>query len=152
MNRVRGSVLLTAILFGVVRQPSTTADLVITHVSVTDATGAPPAVDSVVVRKGAVDALLVSTATAPPARTLIDGTGRYLIPGLWDMHVHLAARPEPALAEHVMLPLFLANGIVGVRDMGGPLERVLAIRQGIRNGTLTGDRKSTRLNSSHLGI
>ena len=44
------------------------------------------------------------------------------------MHVHLAVRPEPDSAERIMLPLFLAHGIVGVRDMGGPLDRVLALR------------------------
>ena len=143
MTLVRGSALLAAILFAVVRQPSNPADLVITHVTVIDATGSPPAVHSVVVRNGVIDALFAATATAPAARTLIDGTGKFLIPGLWDMHAHLAVRPDPALAEQVMLPLFLANGIVGVRDMGGPLERVLTIRDGIRSGRLTGPRVLT---------
>lgn len=41
----------------------------------------------------------------------INGTGKYLIPGLWDMHVHLA--------DSSFLPIFLQYGVVGVRDMGG---------------------------------
>lgn len=54
----------------------------------------------------------------------ISGRGKFLIPGLWDMHVHTAgisARPEWGKQ---LLPVFLAYGITGVRDMGGDL-RVL---------------------------
>jgi len=51
------------------------------------------------------------------ART-IDARGKYLIPGLWDMHVHSlwdAERPP------LFFPLFLANGVTGVREMGEPM-------------------------------
>ena len=44
---------------------------------------------------------------------LIDGTDKYLIPGLWDMHVHLN------LDHEEYLPLYLANGVTGVREMNG---------------------------------
>ncbi len=44
--------------------------------------------------------------------TLIDGTGRYLIPGLWDMHVHRAGYRERAM------PLFPANGVTTIRELG----------------------------------
>jgi imidazolonepropionase-like amidohydrolase len=40
---------------------------------------------------------------------LIDGSGKYLIPGLWDAHVHLSK------AGAISLPLFVANGVTGVR-------------------------------------
>ena len=43
----------------------------------------------------------------------IDGSGKFLIPGLWDMHVHLSTIGEESI------PLFVANGVTGVRDMGG---------------------------------
>jgi hypothetical protein len=55
-----------------------------------------------------------SEKTSPEAE-YIDGRGKFLIPGLWDMHVH-------AWDAKVFLPLFLANGVTGVRDMGGVLE------------------------------
>src|SRR5438094_2137604 len=42
-------------------------------------------------------------------------SGKYLIPGLWDMHVHTGRR-------NIFLPLYIANGVTGVRDMGGDLE------------------------------
>ena len=44
---------------------------------------------------------------------VIDGTDKYLIPGLWDMHVHLNFDYEE------YLQLYLANGVTGVRDMNG---------------------------------
>ncbi|MFQ5691179.1 MAG: amidohydrolase family protein [Gemmatimonadota bacterium] len=49
----------------------------------------------------------------PPGARVVDGRRRFLIPGLWDMHVHL-------IHETGTLPLYLANGVTGVRDMGGP--------------------------------
>ena len=143
MSLVRASVFLASILFAgvaAVPQPSSRADLVITHVHVIDATGAGPVERSVVVRHGLIDALLPASTRPPGATVVVDGAGKFLIPGLWDMHVHLAVRPEPSLAERVMLPLFLAHGVVGVRDMGGPLERVLALRDAVKKGSLAGPR------------
>ncbi len=112
--------------------------LAITHVTVIDGTDTPPIVANVIVRDGLVRD--VTTAEPPQGSTIVDGTGRFLIPGLWDMHVHLAARPEPELAEKTMLPMFLSHGIVGVRDMGGPLERVLSLRDRVARGELKGPR------------
>jgi len=47
------------------------------------------------------------------AETIVDGTGKFLIPGLWDMHVHLSMIGKESI------PLFVLNGVTGVRDMGG---------------------------------
>jgi hypothetical protein len=116
----------------------TTPTLAITNVTVIDGTNARPSVASVIVREGLVRR--VTTAAPPDGSTVVDGTGKFLIPGLWDMHVHLATRPEPELAEQTMLPMFLSHGIVGVRDMGGPLERVLALRDRVERGELNGPR------------
>ena len=52
----------------------------------------------------------------------IDGTGKYLIPGLWDAHVHLTFTPG---LEESMFPLFIANGITSIRDTGGLIDLVL---------------------------
>jgi hypothetical protein len=53
---------------------------------------------------------------------IIDGKGKYLIPGLWDMHVHLwEKRP--------MFGLYVANGVLGIRDMGSDLARTQRWRQ-----------------------
>lgn len=47
---------------------------------------------------------------------VVDGTGKFLIPGLWDMHVHLWETSP-------MWPLYIANGVTGVRDMGSDFAR-----------------------------
>jgi imidazolonepropionase-like amidohydrolase len=61
----------------------------------------------------------------PPGIKLIDGKGRFAIPGLWDMHVHvLAEAPNPA----AFLAVMLREGIVGVRDMGSTLEQLRQFR------------------------
>lgn len=51
----------------------------------------------------------------------INGSGKYLIPGLWDMHTHVAGvSAKPEWGKH-LLPVFLAQGVTGIRDMGGDL-------------------------------
>ena len=113
--------------------------LVITGATIIPGDGTASRVGNVVVSDGLITG--ISPAGPPPAgATVIDGTGRFLIPGLWDMHVHLATRPEPMIAEQMMLPLFLAHGIVGVRDMGGPLERLVDLRSQVSGGQLPGPR------------
>ena len=61
-------------------------------------------------------------SSAPSARLVIDGAGRYLIPGLWDMHAHITY--EPTLTAS-MPNLFLDYGITSVRDTGGMLPKLL---------------------------
>ena len=62
-----------------------------------------------------------SEITIPKGTKTIDGQDLYVIPGLWDAHVHFSYDEEIAPA---MLPLFLANGITYVRDTGGPINKV----------------------------
>jgi imidazolonepropionase-like amidohydrolase len=68
----------------------------------------------------------------PPDAEIIDATGKFAIPGLWDMHVHLTMTGE------VACPLLLANGITGVRDMGGSLELIDWMRRRIADETIPG--------------
>jgi hypothetical protein len=56
---------------------------------------------------------------------VIDGSGRFLIPGLWDMHVHFLY--DESLTE-IMPRLFLDYGVTSVRDTGGDLDRMVALR------------------------
>lgn len=116
--------------------------LTIANVTIVDGTDRLPRVGSVTIEGDRIAAVTYGgTGTPAPGDAMrIDGTGRFLIPGLWDMHVHLAMRPEPGLAEQVILPLLLAHGVVGVRDMGGPLDRVLDLRARVADGRQTGPR------------
>ena len=72
----------------------------------------------------------VSDADAAPDVTeVIDGSGKYLIPGLWDMHVHLT---YDAAFTAAMPALFLQYGITSVRDTGGLLENLLPVVAAMR--------------------
>jgi imidazolonepropionase-like amidohydrolase len=66
---------------------------------------------------------------------VIDGRGKYLIPGLWDMHVHTVV---PAGDE--VLTLYVANGVTGIRDMAGELDQLVSWRQEISTGVRVGPR------------
>jgi len=62
----------------------------------------------------------------------LDGSGKFLIPGLWDMHTH-----HEALGIESM-DLYLDNGVVGTRDMGSELQFIISLRDRINNGELPG--------------
>ena len=66
-----------------------------------------------------------------PGGRVVDGQGKFLIPGLWDMHVH-AVWDRAALAN--FLPLFVSQGVTGVRDMGGTLALLQEARDSIAAG------------------
>jgi imidazolonepropionase-like amidohydrolase len=77
------------------------------------------------------------------APTILNGRGAYLIPGLWDMHVHLVFGDWFPRAQEISLPLFVANGVTGVRDMGSELETIQAWRNEIEGGRMLGPRIMT---------
>jgi len=78
---------------------------------------------TVIVRDGRIVEFGKSDAVhAPAGAKTVQATGKYLIPGLWDMHVHTVFGDWLPRNEKVVLPLFVANGVTGVRDMGGDLE------------------------------
>jgi len=62
---------------------------------------------------------------APQDAALFDGSGKYMIPTLWNMHIHSVGYNAATKA----FPQLLANGVVGVRDMAAPLDEVLLLRQ-----------------------
>src|SRR3984885_3130983 len=114
--------------------------LAFTHVAVIDATGAPVQPDmTVLLENGRIVGIGTSAElSAPKNATVVDARGKYLIPGLWDMHVHTVFGDWLPANEHVTLPLFVANGITGVRDMGGDLEVLKQWRAKIAAGSLLG--------------
>jgi hypothetical protein len=108
-------------------------------------TGATPLADqTVIIKKDRIVNIGASNAVAIPrgAQTL-DARGKFLIPGLADMHIHLSAAGEPEGSRKFMLPLLLANGITGVRDMGGYLESLNPLRKEIAEGKRFGPRMVT---------
>jgi imidazolonepropionase-like amidohydrolase len=81
-----------------------------------------------------------SSVRVPDGAQVLDGAGKFLLPGLWDMHVHMASLPPFERNEKIFLPLFVANGVTGVRDMGGDLDVLLKWRAKIASGELAGPR------------
>ena len=64
---------------------------------------------------------------------VLEGAGKFLIPGFWDMHVH-------CWSDEDFFPLFLANGVTGIRDMFGQLEELKAWRTNVESGVTLGPR------------
>jgi imidazolonepropionase-like amidohydrolase len=115
--------------------------LVITHVTVIDATGAAGKPDMTVTVLGDRIAAIERTShEIPKEGQVVDGRGKFLIPGLWDMHVHTNFGDWLPGGEQIILPLFIANGITGVRDMGGDLHQLREWRKQIDAGTILGPR------------
>jgi predicted amidohydrolase len=114
--------------------------MAITHVTVIDATGAPPQQDmTVLIADRRIATLGPSGPTAiPRAARILDATGKFLIPGLAGMHVHLTGAGEPRGSREFIIPLLLANGVTTVRDMGGKVEYLGALRSEIEGGARLG--------------
>jgi imidazolonepropionase-like amidohydrolase len=108
-----------------------------TGVIVIDGTFPAPRADQVVVIRGnrIVAAGPRASTAVPPGARVIDAGGKFLIPGLWDMHVHTSV---PAGRE--VLALYVANGVTGVRDMAGEWSQLSDWRREIAAGTLIGPR------------
>lgn len=135
------SLLLTFFVVASFSSAEPSSQLAITHVTVIDATGRAPQADQTVLIDGGRITAVGSTATikVPKTARTIDATGKFLVPGFWDMHVHLAGiNADPSWSKQVLLPLLLANGITGVRDMGGDLDALLAWQRDIESGVLLG--------------
>jgi imidazolonepropionase-like amidohydrolase len=107
--------------------------LVLTHLTIIDVTGGPPKPDMTVVITGDRITGLgeAGKVSVPQGGRVIDARGKFLIPGLWDMHVHWYSKDT--------LMLFTANGVTGIREMfGNP--NLLRWRDEIAEGSLQGPR------------
>jgi imidazolonepropionase-like amidohydrolase/ketosteroid isomerase-like protein len=113
--------------------------IVFTHVTVIDGTGAAAQNDmAVIIADGKIaDIGKFSEIKLPKKSQVIDASGKFLIPGLWDMHVHLSKAGENTL------PLFVTNGITSVRDMGGDYVQLLKWRKEAADGTRLSPRIKT---------
>jgi imidazolonepropionase-like amidohydrolase len=119
-----------------------TIPLAITHVTIVNPQGPPQQDMTVVVSGGVIEWIGSSADRRRPAHkdaVEFDGRGKFLIPGLWDMHTHVAGiNADPAWSKNVLLPLLVANGITGIRDMGGDLNALQEWRREIASGALLG--------------
>jgi imidazolonepropionase-like amidohydrolase len=116
--------------------------LVLSRVTVIDvAAGRVKPEMTVIIAGDRIEAVGPSSRVPTPDNALVvDVSGKFLIPGLWDAHYHLAHEFSANWARDVSLPLLVANGITGVRDMGGDFELIKALRKEIAAGTIPGPR------------
>jgi len=122
--------------------PDPPSPLVLAHVTVIDVLNGATRRDLTVVVEGNRIAQIGNSRSVkiPKGAQIVDATGKFLIPGLWDMHVHTFFGEQAPAGRDLTLPLFVANGITGVRDMGSELDSVLLARSDIAAGKLLGPR------------
>ena len=108
----------------VAAQPGPQA-VAIAHVTVIPMTKVPYLRDQTVLLRGDRIAALgpASTVVVPRGARRIDGRGRFLIPGLWDMHAHVRADD---VTRGLVFPLYVANGVTGLRVMAGDCDSLCA--------------------------
>lgn len=102
--------------------PNPSSSLALVGGTLIDATGKPPTPDAVVLIQGdrIVAAGPRSSITIPTGARIVDVTGKFLLPGLWDMHAHLY--------QTELGPTYLAAGITSARDVGNDIETATALR------------------------
>ena len=118
------------------------ADLLIRDATVIDVAGGKAQPHrSVVVKEGTIIAVGAPAAIERDydAPSVIDATGRYVMPGLWDMHVHFGGGQELVQENKNLLPIYIAYGITAVRDCAADIsDAVLQWRDQTASGGLLG--------------
>jgi len=127
---------------GRAQKPATADVLVLNNVTVVDVrTGKLQPDQTVILERNHIYSIGPSkSAKSPRNADSVNCKGGYLIPGLWDMHVHLEFGDWFPDAKDVSLPLFIANGVTSVRDMGSELDVVQDWRNEIEAGRMIGPR------------
>src|SRR5258708_13674517 len=124
------------------QKPATYDLLVLTNVTVVDVrTGTLQPEQTVILERNHIASVGPSKSSKYPRNAAsVNCRGLFLIPGLWDMHVHLVFGDWFPDAQDISLPMFIANGVTGVRDMGSELDIVQGWRNEIEGGQLLGPR------------
>jgi imidazolonepropionase-like amidohydrolase len=118
------------------------ADLLIRHATAIDVAGGRTIPDQAIAIAG--NTILAagpdrSLAGEFPAQRTFDATGRFVMPGLWDMHMHFGGGPELIEENKALLPLNVAYGVTTVRDCAADIsDSVLAWRSEVAAGRLLG--------------
>jgi imidazolonepropionase-like amidohydrolase len=104
-------------------------DLTIIHANIIDvATGQIKPDQTVVITGKRITKVGPSSGPRPRRGRVVDASGQYLLPGLWDMHTHIYFDGTANAGTSLILPLLVANGVTGIRDMGSALDSILRAR------------------------
>jgi imidazolonepropionase-like amidohydrolase len=148
MNRTRYSKaslilvpVLVILLAGPLGQIERRRSFVLEHVTIIDVTGGPPKLDMslLIVGDMIVSIGANGTLSLPGDAYIVDLSGKYVIPGLWDMHVHALQANRVPRYFHT----FVDNGVLGICDMGSPLselDNIIRWRNETADGRLLGPR------------
>ena len=130
---------LTTFLWAGSKPKPTTRALIFTNVNVVSMRdGTITQGMTVVIKKGRISGLArVGFVAEGRDIQIVNANGKYMVPGLWDMHAH-SAFMSPPWDEKVIYPLYIANGVTGVRDMGGDPDVLERRRNRIDGGELLG--------------
>lgn len=123
--------------------PVSAQTVTIDNVTIVDVTNGRLRPRQTIVIEGKRIARIETASPATRAAATLDGTGMFVIPGLWDMHIHAYFTNDTARfhsTSEVMLPLFVVNGVTGVRDLGSNLDATLAARDSVAAHKLVGPR------------
>ena len=132
------SLLLPSLAGAQVGQQTTTSSVVIRNVTLIDMTAEHPKPDMTVVISGNRIAAIGKNPDVPRGASIIAGGGKFLMPGLWDMHVHPLAASRWEWASRVQI----ANGITGNRIPGTsrPLTEIVQLREDVAQGRILAPR------------
>jgi len=142
LNRSVWFLLFTLVLGPFAQSAARAKPLFITNITIIDAAGNPPQPEMTVVITGDRITTLVPSARIKLSANadVVDGRGKFLIPGLWDSHLHLTLAGKQELTREWMAPMLIAHGVTTVRDMGGDWQRIQDLRRDIAAGRTLGPR------------
>jgi Amidohydrolase family len=124
-----------------------TGIIVLKGATVIDGTGDLPRPNTTIIIDGGRIVALSSNETANAnirsvsAKNIIDLTGKYIIPGLFDMHAHVASVLKNSYNQsesEYMLSMLLAYGVTTVRNTGGPTEQSIDLKKNVSEGKIIG--------------
>jgi imidazolonepropionase-like amidohydrolase len=122
--------------------------IILEGATVIDGTGDLPKPNTTIVINGSRIAYLSSEAannnynlSSSAAKNVINLTGKYIIPGLFDMHAHVANVRKNSYNQsesEYMLRMLLTHGVTTIRNPGGPTEQSVALRENVSEGKIVG--------------
>jgi imidazolonepropionase-like amidohydrolase len=131
--------LLAVLLVAPVAPSAQSQVLAVRDVTLIDGTGAAAQPGTTVVVTGNRITASGRNVAVPAGAQVVDGTGKFLIPGLWDMHLHLRGDSRVPRFTTFGEVLLIANGVTGVRVMAG-LPKFHAMKRAIESGEAIGPR------------
>src|SRR5688572_5041155 len=132
-------VLLAVVLAAPMTPSAQSQTLAVRNVTLIDGTGADAQAGTTVIVTGNRITAVGRNVTVPPGAQVVDATGKFLIPGLWDMHLHLRGESRVPQFNTFGEVLLIANGVTGARVMAG-LPRFHQIKRAVEAGAAWGPR------------